>query len=129
MSGFGVTSEELKRLAEKPQIKAPKEIASNIFVKTKLKRLMGAQLKTLETEAELSATGMFDTYGVLLISVPQNSALAKLGFKIDDVVIELDSDKITNQQVFIKKMNNLTRGKHTVKVWRHQSPITFSFTK
>ena len=129
MTGFGVTSDKLKRLAMKPKILAPKDVASNVYVKSKLKRFMGAKFKTLETEGELTATGMFETYGVLLISVPKNSQLAKLGFKVDDVVIALNSNKITNEQTFIKNMRNLTDGEYTVKVWRHQSPITFSFTK
>jgi len=129
MSGFGVTSKELKCLAMKPKILSPKEVASNVFVKKKMKGLFGAKFKTLNTEAELSATGMFQKYGVLLVSVPKNSKLAKMGFKVDDVVIELNSDKIKEEQTFIKNMKSLTGGKHTVKVWRHQSPITFSFTK
>ena len=129
MSGFGVTSDTLKRLAMKPKILSPKEVASNVFVKKKMKGLFGAKFKTLNTEAELSATGMFQKYGVLLVSVPKNSKLAKMGFKVDDVVIELNSDKIKEEQTFIKNMKSLTGGKHTVKVWRHQSPITFSFTK
>jgi hypothetical protein len=129
MTGFGVISSELKNLAKKPRIEAPKEIASNIFVKTKLKRLLGAKFKTLQTEAELSATGMFDTYGVLLVSVPKNSKLAKMGFKVDDVVIELNSEKIVDEKSFVRTMNRLKTEEHNVKVWRHQKAVTFSFTK
>ena len=67
---------------------------------------MGGRLKTLETDAEVSATGMFEKYVVLLVSVPKDSKLAKLGFKVDDVVIVLDSNKITDEEVFIKRMRN-----------------------
>jgi hypothetical protein len=129
MSGFGVTSDKLKRLAMKPQIHAPKEVASNVYVEKKMKGLFGAKFKTLETEAELTATGMFDTYGVLLVSVPKDSKLAKMGFKVDDVVFELNSEKIANEQDFIKKMKQLANHEHTVKVWRHQESKTFSFEK
>ncbi|SDS23138.1 Right handed beta helix region [Polaribacter sp. KT25b] len=129
MSGFGVTSDKLKNLAMKPKILAPKEIASNVFVKSKLKGFMGAKFKTLETEAELSATGMFDTYGVLLVSVPKNSKLAKMGFKVDDVVIELNSEKIADEKSFVRTMSRLNAKEHNVKVWRHQKPVAFSFTK
>ncbi|MDO6736292.1 PDZ domain-containing protein [Wenyingzhuangia sp. 2_MG-2023] len=129
MTGFGVTSDKLKNLAMKPKILAPKDVASNVFAKSKLKVLFGAKFKTLETEAELSATGMFDTYGVLLVSVPKNSKLAKMGFEVDDVVFELNSEKIANEQDFIKIMKKLANQQHTVKVWRHQDSKTFSFTK
>ncbi|WP_179348353.1 PDZ domain-containing protein [Winogradskyella pacifica] len=129
MTGFGVTSDKLKRLAMKPQIHAPKEVASNVYVEQKMKGLFGAKFKTLETEAELTATGMFDTYGVLLVSVPKDSKLAKMGFKVDDVIFELNSEKIANEQDFIKKMKQLANHEHTVKVWRHQESKTFSFEK
>ncbi|WP_179351281.1 right-handed parallel beta-helix repeat-containing protein [Winogradskyella vidalii] len=129
MTGFGVTSDKLKRLAMKPQIHAPKEVASNVYVEKKMKGLFGAKFKTLETEAELTATGMFDTYGVLLVSVPKDSKLAKMGFKVDDVVFELNSEKIANEQDFIKNMKQLANHEHTVKVWRHQESKTFSFEK
>ena len=55
--------------------------------------------------------------------------MAKIGFKVDDVAIELDSQKIINKQIFVKKMNSLKPGEHTVKVWRNQGAKTLSFTK
>ena len=129
MTGFGITTNEWKHLAMKPRIQVPKAVASNVFVSKKVKGLLGAKLKTLETEAEISATGMFDKYGVLLVSVPKNSELAKMGFKVDDVVIELNSHKIAKMQTFIKNMKNLAKGEHTVKVWRQQEAKVFSFIK
>lgn len=129
MTGFGVTSDNLKKLVKKTPIRTPKEVASNVFVKKNATTFMGGKMKTLETEAELSATGMFDTYGVLLISVPKTSDLAKMGFKVDDVVIELNSIKILNEKSFTKSMKNLANKEHTVKVWRHQKGTVFSFTK
>ena len=129
MTGFGVTSDNLKKMAKKTPIRAPKEVASNVFVKKNMTRFMGSKIKTLETEAELSATGMFDMYGVLLVSVPENSDLAKMGFKVDDVVIELNSIKILDEKSFTKSMKKLANTKHTVKVWRHQQASVFSFNK
>ena len=128
MTGFGVTSDELKDLAKQPSIQVPKAVATNVFVKEKVKRLWGTQFKTLETEAEMSATGMIGKYGVLLVAVPKNSKLARMGFKVDDVVIVLNSKKIANKEVFFNRMKNLKVGEHTVKVWRAQEAKVFSFT-
>ena len=129
MTGFGVTANKWKDLAKQPKIRLPKAVASNVFVDKKARGLLGAKLKTLETEAEISATGMFDKYGVLLVAVPKNSELAKMGFKVDDVVIELNSHKIAKVQDFIKNMKSLGEGEHTVKVWRQQEAKVFSFEK
>jgi len=127
MTGFGVTSDELQHLAKQPAIQLPKEVAPNTFVENKLLKLWGAQFKTLETEAEMSATGMIGKYGVLLVKVPKNSKLAKMGFKVDDVVIEINSKKIRNKEIFNNRMKNLAKGEHTVKVWRAQEAKVFSF--
>ena len=127
MTGFGVTSDELQHLAKQPSIRLPKEITPNTYVENKLMRLWGAQFKTLETEAEMSATGMIGKYGVLLVKVPKKSRLAKMGFKVDDVVIEINSKKIKNKEIFNNRMKNLARGEHTVKVWRAQEAKVFSF--
>ncbi|GAA3651341.1 PDZ domain-containing protein [Flavivirga jejuensis] len=129
MTKFGVTSDKLKKLALKPSIFLPKEQSPNVFVNTKFKKIMGGKIKTLKTEAELSATGMFQKYGALLVSVPKNSGLAKMGFKVDDVVLEIDTIKITNEQTFLKSLNSMNKGKHVIKVWRQQKEKMFLFIK
>ena len=47
-------------------------------------------VKSLDTEAELTATGMPEKKGVLLVEVPADSELATYGFKSGDVVLFID---------------------------------------
>ncbi len=129
MTGFGVQTAELKAMAEKPPVRIPKVYASNVYVKKRLKKVQGAQIKVIETEAEISATGMYEKTGVLLISVPEDSPMASFGFRVDDVVLELNARKITDEQFLINHMNTLGEGEHTAKVWRNQQATVFFFTR
>ena len=71
------------------------------------------------TRKELKDLDVVETYSTIELRYKQ-------GFHNNTII---NSDKIKEEQTFIKNMKSLPGGKHTVKVWRHQSPITFSFTK
>ncbi|WP_299668775.1 PDZ domain-containing protein [uncultured Polaribacter sp.] len=129
VTGFGVTSNKLKKLSKKPVINLPEIIAPNKFVESRFKKILGSQIRNLETDADVSATGMFEKTGALLVSVPKDSQMAALGFKADDVVIELNSKKIKNVQFLISSMKRLKNENNTVKVWRNQKALEFSFNK
>lgn len=129
MTSFGVTSTKLKELAGLPSFKFPKTTSSNVFVNVKTKKLLGADIKTLTTEAEITATGMFEKTGVLIVTLPSQSKMSVMGFKVDDVVLEIDKVKIVNENILIKTLSKLKKGRHKVKVWRNQEANNFNFKK
>ncbi len=128
MEGFGVISERLKAMAEEPPIRLPIHVAPNRASKVRYPKILGAQFKALDTQAELTATGMDSLRGVLLVNVPKFSAMAKYGFESDDVVLEINTRPVTPKD-FSAQLNALPKGKHQVLVWRGQEAHAFSFIK
>jgi hypothetical protein len=127
MTGFGVTSPRLKAMASEPPIHLPSEVSPNIVIKHEEMKCQGATIKILETESELTATGMFDKKGVLLISVPQQSPLCAFGFKSDDVILELTGHPISSDTQLCQLFKTLKPGRHKARVWRNQESIDLSF--
>jgi hypothetical protein len=127
MTGFGVVSTRLKELAPKPTIRLPKTAEPNLFIDTNTRNLLGAKIKSLRTMEELSATGMFSKTGVLLFTVPSTSKMAELGFQADDVILEIDGEKIPTHYVLIEFIAGLKKGEHKAKVWRGQKAYNLTF--
>ncbi|MFC1498835.1 hypothetical protein ACFLS1_10260 [Verrucomicrobiota bacterium] len=128
MSGFGVTSARLKALAPFPPIRLPQSAAPNAFEKTQHQRLLGAEIKSLTTDAEVSSTGMFSKSGVFLVTVPAKSQMSRYGFVVDDVVLAIDGKKTPLDKDLVRVMKELKAGEHTAKVWRCQEEHTFTFS-
>ncbi|MDF7806314.1 right-handed parallel beta-helix repeat-containing protein [Pontiellaceae bacterium B12219] len=129
MTGFGVTSPELRKSAGTPPVKLPTKAASNRYRKVPAKEVCGAMVKSLDSEAELTATGMHERIGVFLINVPPDSELAAYGFKSDDVVLFVDGTSTPGLREFSRIFSKLKPGSHNAKVWRAQEPETFTFKK
>ena len=127
MNEFGVSTKEFKKMAGTPPFRLPESVASNIFLREKTKKLLGAKIKTLTTDAEVTATGIFEKSGALLVSVSSDCALAQLGFRVDDVIMEIDGVKINNDTKLIKTFSTMISGNHDVKVWRNQDLFEFTF--
>jgi hypothetical protein len=88
MDAFGVVSERLKGLARQPEIPRPEHDASGSAGKTYL--WFGADVKNVETPGEQSAAGLESISGVVLLLVPEHSALKKQGFQTGDVIVNID---------------------------------------
>lgn len=129
MSGFGVTSAQFKKLAGTPPVRLPASASSNVYRKAPVIIVLGAKVKALDTEEELTATGMHEKIGILLVEVPAGSELAKYGFKSDDVVLLIDRRSTPGLGIFRKVIGQLKPGAHKAKVWRAQKSVTFTFKK
>lgn len=129
MTGFGVTSPKLKALADKPRFAIPENVVTNTYVAPKTRKLFGGVFKTLNSEAELSATGMHEMKGTLLTRVPTESQLAVYGFAAGDVVLGLDSTPIAKASDFVSILTTLPSGSHTATVWRGQEEKVLEFLK
>jgi hypothetical protein len=94
MDEFGVTSEKLKKIARHPVI--PTMIINQKDNAGQTYQWYGATLKNVETLGEQSAAGLPEISGVILLDVPLNSAAAKSGLKVGDVVLQCQEVKIQN---------------------------------
>jgi hypothetical protein len=88
---FGVTDPTLRQLARTPIIPA---LTANDDIANPLEKpafWLGATLKSVTTDAEVSATGLQEKSGVLLLEVPPDSPAAKLGLHKLDVILKADT--------------------------------------
>ena len=126
IKSIGVVSDRLKALAKSPPILLPDNVEPNKVAGKKKRTVFGAEYKALDTQAELTATGMDSLRGVLLVNVPGESPMSRYGFESDDVVLKLDGKKIASKQ-FSKTIKGLSAGEHRVTVWRGQQQKRFEF--
>jgi len=94
MNEFGVTSEKLKKLARQPD--TPSLITKQNENAGQTYKWNGATFKNVETEGELSAAGLPEISGVMILEVSENSVAAKSGLKVGDVILRCQESKIRN---------------------------------
>jgi Right handed beta helix region len=92
MDQFGVQSPELKAIARTPSFTTTAEIASNRS--GKVQEWMGAKVRNIIGEGEMSAHGLPGETGVLIVDLPTDSPLAKAGVKKDDVILGANEKKV-----------------------------------
>lgn len=122
MDQFGVVSPRLKVLADEPEIPAlnlVQRTKSNAFV------FMGGEVKDIETSGEVSATGMFDKVGVLVVVQPTEGVFRRIKLKAGDVILSVDGREIKDVDTFFND-KAMFQGKDDIKsitVWRDQAQI------
>lgn len=87
MENFGVTSERLKAVAEKPR--TPKLVAADSAVPDQVYEALGMTFKSVTTLGEQSAAGLAKREGVLILSVSPDGSAAKAGLKTGDVILRV----------------------------------------
>jgi hypothetical protein len=92
MDKFGVVSEKLKKIAKTPEI--PQVTISEGSITGKVYEWRGGNLKNIETLGEQSANGLSSMSGVLILKLPDSSALAGLGFEKNDVVVACNGQNV-----------------------------------
>lgn len=127
MEGYGVKSSRLKTLADTPGIYLPQNVEQNVLPVYKTTSVLGAEGRALRTKTDLSATGMFDLTGFMLLKVPVNSKMALLGFEVDDVILEINGKIIHDGNSFKQFMDNLAPGTYKTNIMRVQQEHTINF--
>lgn len=122
MDKFGVLSPDLKRIAKTPKITLPQILAEN--VSANIVEWQGWRIKSLETLAERSATGMDSERGVYVLSIADFYNKLKEILRVNDVIIKFDGKVINNlgdlQSAF--KQANLSNPIEMV-VFRNQKEV------
>ena len=126
MDQFGVMKPSLKAIAKTPEIPVVniKINEEKVVISKQAITWMDVQLKEPVGD-ELSAFGVsFDSGGVALTSVPENSFLSKLGFRSGDLIQEINECKIKNIQNLVEYMDTKkTVARHQFVVIRNQAKI------
>jgi len=118
MDEFGVQNKSLKKQAKTPEIPELKIAKESVSTAVDVD---GGQIKNIETEGEISATGMFDKVGILVIEPPIYGKFSDLGLQKGDVILKVNGVLVDNIKAFEIEMS-----KDKVKsfsVWRNQSNI------
>ncbi|MCK9343568.1 MAG: hypothetical protein M0P33_06635, partial [Massilibacteroides sp.] len=128
-TGFGVTSEKLKRRVPEPVIILPSKYFDNTLIDEKKRSVWGATIGTLDTESKLTAYGAKSLEGAILSKLPEKSKLHKLGFRVDDVILKIDQFKIGTAQDLIQFFRKayLPGSAYQVKLLRGQKEIKIKF--
>ncbi len=117
MDRFGVTTPELQAIARKPQL--PKMKVSD-GPQLQLTQWIGASIKDVETNGEISATGMSRAQGVLVVQIPPDSKAASLGLQYNDVILSINSQPVSSSDVALVWSDALKNGKVKIMLWRAQ---------
>jgi len=136
MDRFGVQKPELKRIARTPPLPGTLEAAvvrsggwGRKYAAPKTAHWLGATIKTIETAGEMSAVGLGDRDGVLLVQVPTGSRAAKAGLKENDVVREINGRQVKDLQAFAEVYKQSAgSGSVTLKLWRDQAEVSLKVT-
>ncbi len=131
MDQFGVQKPELKRLARSPVLPGTLAAASvrsggwgRQYAAPQTAQWQGATIKNIETDGELSAVGLGDRRGVLLVDVPDHSAAAQAGLKVQDVIQAVDNKPIANLKALAETLEQRYDGQPvTLHLWRQQTAI------
>lgn len=120
VSNFGVVSERLKAIAEKPLF--PAIAAANNLNNDDAIDFMGARVKNLNTAGEQSATGMDQIRGVLVLSVAQGSA-ASACLQANDVILVFNRRQVGNLKDLLEARSGVSGKDTEVVIFRNQHQL------
>ena len=123
MNQFGVTSPKLKALARSPFKSTDKTVLSNesIARDTAIRNFLGARIRNIIGQGEISAYGLPGEIGVLIVQVPVGSIANKAGLKEGDVILKCQDQEIDNMNDLVKIFGDTTKEtKVTLDIWRLQ---------
>jgi hypothetical protein len=104
MNQFGVQKPELKAIARTPLLPVPWVPASVPVARGATPATwLGASVRNIRDEGEMSAFGLPGVTGVLVLDVPAESALAKAGLRKNDVVLSVNGEKTADTAALLRQ--------------------------
>jgi membrane-associated protease RseP (regulator of RpoE activity) len=111
MDQFGVQKPELKAIARVSQLPQPKMPAPASAVRDAAPASwLGASVRNIAGEGEMSAFGLLGVTGVLVLEVPAESALAKAGLRKNDVILSVNGAKTSDTAALLRQAPALSAG-------------------
>jgi membrane-associated protease RseP (regulator of RpoE activity) len=126
MDKFGVQKPELKAIAHTPELPQPRITAAAPAARNTTPRAwLGASVRNIADEGEMSAFGLPGVTGVLVLEVPADSALAKAGLQKNDVILSVNGAKTADVASLLQPAYSLAAGQNfSVGISRYQKAIT-----
>jgi hypothetical protein len=112
MDQFGVQKPELKAIARRPllpQLKTPAPVP--VARATEPATWLGARLRNITDEGEMSAFGLPGVTGVLVLEVPAESPLAQAGLRKNDVILSVNDAKTEDTAVLLRQWSAASAGR------------------
>jgi hypothetical protein len=130
MDQFGVQNPALKAIARTPVLPGQTPVATAPAARdTTPRRWLGASVRNIADEGEMSAFGLPGVTGVLVLEVPGGSALAKSGLRKNDVILSINGAKTADVAALLQQAPALTSGQTLAAgISRHQKETTLAIT-
>jgi hypothetical protein len=104
MDRFGVQKPELKAIARTPQLPEPKSPALAAGARpANPVTWLGARLRNIASEGEMSAYGLPGVTGVLVLEIPAESPLAKAGLRKSDVILSVNGTRTADTEALLRQ--------------------------
>ncbi len=131
MNRFGVRDPQLRALARTPPLPGTLAAAGiesggwgRRYRAPSTANWLGAKLKEIGDEGEMSALGLGDRDGVLVVDVAAGSVARLSGLRKNDVIRRLNGDIVSNLKAFATKWNAVQRPADVeLVVWRNQAEV------
>ena len=136
MDRFGVTRPELRKIARTPPLPGTLEAAGvrsggwkRPYGTPKTASWLGAKVRNITTKGEMSAVGLGDRNGVLVVDVPAGSKAARAGLKANDVIRAVNGRDVKDLQAFSKAYKQSRKGAVTLTLWRDQAETSLKVAR
>jgi hypothetical protein len=130
MDQFGVQKPELKALARTPALPGQTSVAAAPAARDSAPRAwLGASVRNIADEGEISAFGLSGVTGVLVLEIPAGSTLAKAGLRKNDVILSINGAKTADVAALLRQAPALTAGQTlSVGISRNQKESVLTVT-
>jgi hypothetical protein len=130
MDSFGVQQPKLKALARKPVFPGRKSEAYSGRRDTSPRSWLGARVRNVADAGEMSALGLPDVAGVLVLEVPTGSVLAKGGLQKGDVILSVNGTEKPDVAILLQEAPALADFQSiTLGISRQQKEIALNITR
>ena len=131
MDQFGVEKPELKAIARTPRLPQPGIPARATTARhTAPATWLGASVRNIANEGEMSAFGLPGVTGVLALDVPAESALARAGLRKNDVILSVNGERTADTVTLLWQVPALATG-HSAKIgiFRNQKELDLQLNR
>ena len=116
MDEFGVQKPELKAIARTPELPGANAASAALAVHDTAPHVwLGATVRNIADEGEMSAFGLPGVTGVLVLEIPADSSLVKAGLQKNDVILSVNGAKTDDVATLLRQAPSLAAGQ-TIKV-------------